>query len=197
MKKDVYIFIGQSGAGKGTQIELLQKKVHAYMPEKEVLHVQTGDMFRSLIAVPSTTATRTKECIDKGVLPPAFLGIHAWAHIFIERYNENQTVCIDGTPRIPDEVPILLSAIDFYDWHPHVIYLSVGDQWAFDHMRGRGRADDRDEEEVRGRIAWFHESVIPSLELLTAHPHVTLHTINGEQSVEAVHADVSRAIGLI
>ena len=107
MKQRVYIFAGHSGAGKGTQVKLFKQKAETLFPGVPVLHVQTGDMFRSLIQEDTETARRAKALIDQGLLPPAFLGVYAWAHMLINGYNGTQIVCIDGTPRIPEEVPLL------------------------------------------------------------------------------------------
>lgn len=196
MKQRVYIFAGHSGAGKGTQVELFKKKAQTLFPDIPVLHVQTGNMFRALVQKDTETAKRVKVLIDQGLLPPAFLGVYAWSEMLITEYTGAQIVCIDGTPRIPEEVPLLTGLFDFYEWDPHIIHIKVGDEWAFEHMKGRGRADDKDDEDVHHRISWFHTSVFPAIEALARHPRVTLHTVNGEQTIEKVHEDVCKELGL-
>ncbi len=195
MEKNAYIFIGQSGSGKGTQVALLIETL-GRKEKGDVLYLETGRRFRELIQEDLYTAKKTKALMDEGKLPPPFLGIHAWTHFLIEEYNGESAVIMDGTPRVPDEVPVLLSAARFYGWKPHVISIEVGDAWAHERMKGRARPDDQDEEKVAHRIEWFHESVIPTIELLTASPEVTFHRINGEQPIEAVHADICRSLGL-
>lgn len=196
MKPAVYIFIGQSGAGKGTQVALLKQKIETLDSDAKTYHLETGNMFRELIKTSGYTATRTKAFIDEGMLPPAFLGIHAWSHLLIQDYDGTQHVFIDGTPRIATEIPPLISAFEFYGWTPHVFYIQVSDEWAYEHIVGRGRADDKDTHDVWGRIQWFHESVIPAIELLKAAPQVIFHTIDGQQTIEAVHNDIVHELGL-
>ncbi len=133
----------------------------------------------------------------KGELPPSFLGVHAWSHSVIENYTGDQHVFIDGTPRVAEEVPALCSAFEFFGWDPHVINIEVGDKWAYDRLKARGRADDKDEMGVWGRIQWFHESVIPAVNLLKESPRVTFHTVSGEQSIEDVHKDICEELGLL
>lgn len=195
MEKNAYIFIGQSGSGKGTQVALLIETL-GRKEKGDVLYLETGRRFRELIQEDLYTAKKTKALMDEGKLPPPFLGIHAWTHFLIEEYNGESAVIMDGTPRVPDEVPVLLSAAHFYGWKPHVISIEVGDVWANERMKGRGRPDDQDEEKVAHRIEWFHESVIPTIELLKTSPAVTFHRINGEQTIEAVHTDICRSLGL-
>lgn len=195
MNKGVYIFIGQSGSGKGTQVDLLKKKILTLDKDAKIFDLETGKVFRELIAGSSYTSKRTKSFIDSGKLPPSFLGVHAWSHSIIENYNGDQYVFIDGTPRDAHEVPALCSAFEFFDWYPHIINIEVGDEWSYDRLKGRGRADDN-EASIWGRIQWFHESVVPAVELLKESPRVTYHTIYGEQTIECVHRDICHELGL-
>lgn len=196
MKKGVYIFIGQSGSGKGTQVELLKKKIQSLEPGAKVFDLETGNMFRQLIAGTTYTGKITRGMIEKGQLPPSFLGVHAWSHSIIENYTGDQHVFIDGTPRVAEEVPTFCSTFEFFDWYPHVINIKVSDEWAYEKLKSRGRADDSDEARLWGRIQWFHESVIPAIDLLKECPRVTFHSISGEQTVECVHKDICEELGI-
>ncbi|HVY36252.1 MAG TPA: nucleoside monophosphate kinase [Candidatus Paceibacterota bacterium] len=200
MNASIYIFIGQSGAGKGTQAALLQKRLKEVDPDRSVLYLETGRRFRELIQQNTFTAKRTKQIMDEGKLPPSFLGVHAWTHFFIEEYDGEGNVVVDGTPRVADEVPILLSACTFYGLKTHVILIEVSDEWAYEKTKSRAekehRADDQSERDIWGRIQWFHESVVPTIELLRASPIVTFHSVAGEQAIEAVHRDICIALGV-
>ena len=195
MSSNVYIFIGQSGAGKGTQGRLLEQKLKDFDKNSGVLYLETGARFRELIKSENFTARKTKEVMKAGKLPPSFLGIHAWTHFLIEDYDGASHVIIDGTPRVPEEVPIILSAAKFFEWNTHVIFIDVSDEWAHDKMSGRHRADD-DERDIWERIQWYHESVEPTIELLRNSPVVTFHCIHGEQTIDLVHRDICFELGL-
>lgn len=196
MNKGVYIFIGQSGSGKGTQVDLLKEKIRSQDPEASMFDLETGEVFRKLISSPTFTGQKTKEFIDNGKLPPSFLGIHAWSHSIIEDYNGDSHVFIDGTPRISEEVPALCSAFEFFDWNPHIINIEVSDEWSYERLKARGREDDKNEADIWGRIQWFHESVLPAIELLKKSPRVIYHSVFGEQTIEEVHRDICVALGL-
>lgn len=196
MEKAAYIFIGQSGSGKGTQAALLEQSIKASHPDTTLLHFETGTIFRSFIQTDSYTAHKTKEVMDQGMLPASFIGVHVWSHELINSYTGQDVVIIDGTPRVLEEVPILLSAAKFYGWNLQVIYLEVTDTWADERLRGRGRADDVVEHERTARLKWFHDNVMPAVEFLKTSSDCTVHTINGERSIEEIHQDICETLGL-
>lgn len=190
MATKAYIFIGQSGSGKGTQANLLEQKVRTDQGEAQILHFETGNIFRSFIQTDSFTAQKTKEVMDQGILPASFIGVHVWSHELIASYNGQEVVIIDGTPRVAEEVPILLSATKFYGWDTTVIYIEVSDAWANERLLGRGRADDLVDHERTARLKWFHDNVMPAVALLQASPDVKFLTVNGERSIEDIHRDI-------
>jgi adenylate kinase family enzyme len=190
MEKPHFIFfVGHSAAGKGTQAKLLKEYF-----DTEGIHpttiFETGARFRALIEGETYTQKKTRQYIEEGKLPPAFLGVSVWSNLLMEQYREGTHYIIDGTPRVPSEVALWESAFDFYDIHPHIIELVVGDEWAQEKMIHRGRADDKDIHDVKERVAWFHSSVTPAIELLEQNPRTTYTKINGEQTIEEVHADI-------
>ena len=192
MAQSAYVFIGQSGCGKGTQAHLLEAIIKK---DEKVLYLETGTKFRELIArTDNFTASRVRTMINNGKLPQPFLGIHAWTHMLIEEYDGLSKVIIDGAPRRAEEVPILLGAADFYNWQLEVVYIDVGDEWAYEKTHKRGRADDLKDKEVWGRIEWFHTTVVPTIELLEKAPGIRFHRIYGEQTIEEVHGDILRAL---
>lgn len=193
----VYIFVGRSGAGKGTQVALLEKKIKEIDPTKAVFIAETGKKFRALVDTDSYTGRRLRDIVNTGKLSPSFLGVHMWASSLIESYTGSGLVFMDGTPRKITEVPLLLSAIKFYGWKAHVINLSVSDEWAYDHIKIRGRVDDKvPDEDIWSRIRWFHTSVQPAIDMLRENPLIETHDIYGEQSIEEVHNDICYSIGL-
>lgn len=192
----VYLFIGQSGSGKGTQVALLKERILKDHPETKFFSIETGDKFRELIEGTSYTSQLTRNMMATGTLPPAFLGVHMWSHELIDDYDGTATVFIDGTPRVSDEVPLLLSAAEFYGWTIDVVCLHTTDQWAHARLKARGRKDDSTEHAISGRINWFHASVEPAIELLRESPLVHFHNINGEQTIEEVHKDICSSLNI-
>ena len=49
MSPQTFIFIGRSGCGKGTQAELLQKRVKEKDQSSEIFYLETGAYFREFL----------------------------------------------------------------------------------------------------------------------------------------------------
>ncbi len=196
MATKAYIFIGQSGSGKGTQAALLERSIQAKSPTGSILHFETGNIFRSFIETDSYTAQETKKVMEQGVLPASFIGVHVWSHELIASFTGQDAVIIDGTPRVAEEVPILLSASKFYGWETTVIFIDVGDTWADERLRGRGRSDDMVDHERQSRLKWFHDNVMPAVELLKVSPEVKFLAVNGERTIEEIHEEICASLKL-
>ncbi len=191
-KPQTYIFIGQSGCGKGTQAKLLEEWIKQNDVEKrEVFHLETGAKFREFFTTDSFTSKRATALGATGARQPDFLAIHIWSHVLIESYNGNQHLLIDGTPRSLAETTAFDSAMKFYDREkPTVIFINVSKQWSIDRLTARGRGDDKSQEEIEKRLAWFTKDVMPAVEWYRGHPEYHFVELNGEQSIEAVHAEL-------
>lgn len=190
MDKKFFIIIGRSGSGKGTQSDLLRGYLESKGAEK-VLHVTTGGNFRTFIKSGSHVANLSKAVNNKGGLQPEFLAVWNWASIFINNLTGVETVLLDGAPRKPFEVSVLHSAISFLEYtNPVVIYLDVSESISREHAQGRGRDDDKNEEELSARMSWFETDVLPALEMYRDDPRYHLIHVNGNQTVQEVHKEL-------
>jgi len=85
------LFIGPPGCGKGTQSQLLHE-------HHGLVHLSTGDMFRSAIAKKTPVGLKAKEFMDRGEYVPDAVVID------LIRHRLNDTDCqrgfiLDGFPR--------------------------------------------------------------------------------------------------
>lgn len=196
MDKQAYIFIGHSGSGKGTQARLLGEKIKEKYSSSSLFQIETGSIFREFIKSSDFTAQKTKEYMDEGRLPPAFIGIHVWSHQLISNYNNQRFVLIDGTPRISTEVPVLLSAAKFYNWNLNVIYLEISDKKSDERLARRGREDDREESDRLARIVWFNENVMPAIADLKNNEEVNFIVVDGEKTIEEIHLNICQKLNI-
>ena len=190
MNKQFFILIGRSGCGKGTQAELLQGALEKH-GIVQVVHITTGGGFRDFVARDTYVSELSRKINETGGLQPEFLAVWNWSNIFINTLKGNETVILDGAPRKPFEVHVLHSAIKFFGYDkPTVIYVDVSEKWAKERLLGRGRDDDKDEQGVAKRLEWFETDVLPALEEYMKDPRYKVLHINGEQTVEEVHAEI-------
>ena len=212
MQKQFFILIGRSGCGKGTQAELLQKALEDptsslgnskdYAGQGKgitnVVHITTGGGFREFVARDTYVSGLARSVNDAGGLQPEFLAVWNWSNIFINTLKGGETIILDGAPRKPFEVHVLHSAITFLGYEkPTVIYVDVSEKWAKERLLGRGRDDDKNEAEIARRLGWFETEVLPTLDVYNNDPRYTILHINGEQTIEEVHAEIIQKLDLV
>lgn len=194
MNKQAFIFIGRSGCGKGTQADLLMKAMKEKDPSREILYIQTGQEFRKFIAGDTVTEKKAKDIYDVGGLMPAFLTINMWVRPLVDKYNGNQHLFFDGTPRKPDEASILNSIFGFYGINkPYVINIEISPETALNRLLARKRVDDVTDE-IKKRLAWYETDVVPTLGYFKDNPNYNLLVIDGERSPEEIHRDIANRV---
>jgi len=194
MQHNTYIFFGRSGSGKGTQAQLLIESIR--QKGGEVVYVETGQKFREFMTGKTYTAKKTKEVMETGGLLPVFLPVWLWTNDLVQHYTGYEDIILDGVCRKLTEAPVLDSALKFYGIeHAHIIHINVSNTWAFDRMKGRGRADDSDEY-INSRLTWFDREVLPVLEYFKERKGYNFIDINGEQTIEEVFNELQQKLEL-
>jgi adenylate kinase family enzyme len=198
MKQITCIFFGKSGSGKGTQAELLIQYLKKHDSKNATVYIETGDGLRKLVKKGgSYTADLTHEVLSKGTLMPASLPIWVWSSILMgEIKTGKEHLVFDGVARRIEEAPILDQALQFYKMgKPHIILLDVPEHEATDRLIKRGRHDDL-HEKIKERLKWFDTDVMPSIHYFKKSPTCAFLHINGHQSIEKVHEDVLKELGI-
>jgi adenylate kinase len=199
------VLFGIQGSGKGTQAKLLAKELN-------LAHISTGDLFRSLSG---ELKTKVDAIINQGNLVPDELTLE----ILKERMSLpdcNNGFILDGFPRNIKQAEMLnqITEIDF------AIEISISDEESMKRLLGRRsckpcnkeyninipflapkngelcdlckkplfkRADDN-ESGIAKRLEIYHNDTEPMLKYYKS------IKINGEQSIEAVFADIVKSI---
>ena len=189
------IFIGRSGCGKGTQAALLRERINRLDSEKRhILYVETGEHFRRFINGNSFSSKLSKQAYEFDLRQPDFLACWMWSNILIEELEENMHLIFDGAPRALSEAQMLTSSLYFYKREkPTVIFLNVSRKWSETHLLKRGRKDDINIGKIDKRLDWFDRDVMPAVEYFRDNPYYRFFEINGEQSIEKVHAEIIAA----
>ncbi len=193
MNKKVFIFIGKSGSGKGTQAKLLIEKLGT--KNESVYYVSTGDEFRRVFAMNTYSSNKIKSIVDQGLFCPSFAAVSMWTNALFRDLKENEHIIIDGTPRSVSEAMVLDTLFPFYEAEPVVIYIDVSRKWATEKLLGRARHDDT-YDGIASRLDLFDSEIVPIVDMYKSRENIVVHQINGEQSVEAVHTDLMLALGI-
>jgi len=198
--QNIFIFIGRSGSGKGTQVDLFKK----YLEEREskqadplsIFHLSTGDSFRSFIKSDSYSSELSREILDKGGLQPSFLAIWIWGQVFIDNVKGKEHIITDGFPRALNEAKILDTAISFYKKTPVVVYLNLSEESVYKRLLLRQRHDDN-REAIGERMSYFKNDVLPVVEYYKNNPDYNFVEIDGEPSIEEIQRDIVSKISKI
>lgn len=189
-----YVFFGIVGAGKGTQIELL-KKLIAERDSRKIVYAYPGNEYRALVSGDSYTGSIVRAKLDRGELQPDFLTIGVFTDILVRELIPDCHLIADGYPRTLGQEEAFVSAMEFYKReNVEIVYIEVSKEEVIARMKLRGRTDDTDEGITR-RFYEYETHVIPAMQALKARGY-SLHTINGAQTIEAVHGDIVKALGL-
>ena len=188
--------MGRSGSGKGTQASLLMNLLKKIDPGHPSMSIETGKELRNFIKEPNYTAQVTKTGMEKGELMPEFMPIYLWGKLFVSEYTGNEYLFFDGTPRRLMEAKVLDSVFPFFKLaKPSVIYLDVEHEESVKRLVSRGRELDG-HAEIEKRRGWFEVDVKPTIEYYRTNPNVNFLDIDGERSIEEIHADIVKRLGL-
>jgi|WetSurMetagenome_2_1015567.scaffolds.fasta_scaffold223042_2 adenylate kinase len=210
------VLLGPPGAGKGTQAEILVKKLL-------VPHISTGDMFRAAISNNTDLGREAKTYMDKGALVPDEVTVG------IIRDRISQSDCregflLDGFPRTLAQAEALDQLLIDMNWSlDAVINISVPLPRLIDRLTGRRmcrkcgtiyhllynapevenvcdacggelyQRDDDKEETVKSRLNVYSAQTEPLIGYYREKG--LLHDINGDQPINAVLADLGAALG--
>ena len=207
------ILLGAPGAGKGTQAEIISKKLN-------IPTISTGNMLREAMKNGTELGLKVKNFMDNGQLVPddVVIGI---VEERVAREDCKNGYILDGMPRtIPQAAALEERGIHF----DAVVSIEISDDVIEKRMTGRRvcgscgasyhvvanppkvegvcnvcaselviRKDDKPET-VRNRLKIFHEETEPLKHFYEALG--TLKLVDGNQPIEAASQDILAALGM-
>lgn len=183
------IFMGPQGSGKGTQV----KKLHERLVEegKKVFLLDTGAALRRFSEEKGELQEKVKASLARGELQPVFLIVYILGRELVAHASGYDYLVIDGSPRTRLQAEVLDSAFGLLGCEEgvHVCWIEVSDAEALERLLKRGRNDDT-REGIAKRLAWSRENANAILDFYAKSTSYAVHSINGQQSPEAVHADI-------
>lgn len=189
-----FIFIGRSGCGKGTQVELFKNNL-AEKTGAKILHIETGSFFREFLKNNSSyTQELSKGIVDTGGLMPAAMPIAFWVNYLINNFTGKEKLIFDGCPRKLTEAELLDGMLKFYGIKNYkVVHINTSKKWCVDRLTARGRKDDTPEG-IEKRMTWYEKDVMPCIEFFNNNKDCEVIDVNGEQTIEEVHAELMNKV---
>lgn len=195
MFPQTFVMYGASGSGKGTQAKILSEYLKEKDPGRGVLHISTGRILREFVKDHNTfIIQKTEKVMKEGGLLEAFIPIWAWVRFLIENYTGEEHLIFDGVARKKEEIPVLDGTLRFLERkNPNLLFLNVSEEEAARRLLKRGRSDD-EAEDIKSRLGWFRESVIPLLDYYRKSEYFEFFDINGDETPEEIHQEIIKKI---
>ncbi len=191
-----FAFLGIAGSGKGTQVDLLIKYLKDNNISDDIIHAYLGQEFRNIAKSDTATSHIIANLIDEGKMVPNFFTDAVFLNLLISRLKEDTFVITDGYPRSVEQSLTFERTMHFYGRDIiHVVYIKVSKEEAIKRMKLRNRKDDTDEG-IEQRVEFFLANIDPAIVYYNNKPNYVVHIINGEQSIEDVHSDIIKSLGI-
>ena len=207
------ILLGPPGAGKGTQAEILNKKLN-------IPTISTGNILRAAVKNGTPVGLKAKEYMDAGKLVPDEVIIGVISERLAEADCQSGYI-LDGVPRtIPQAEALEKAGIDF----DAVVSIEISDEEIVERMAGRrvcascgapyhvknlppkvegvcdkcggkleARADDKPEV-VRDRLKVYHDETAPLKDFYAARS--LLKAVDNQPTVAETTTVILKALGL-
>ena len=216
----VLVFLGKSGAGKGTQLDMFKDRMGFDF-------IGSGDLLRARKKDEDFTGKKIASVIDNGGLIETPVVFSLWMSEF-ERLKDKELelkgIVIDGSPRKIREAYLMDEALSWYEWNDNfkVILIDVSNEEVLSRIANRRickqcgeivpyvgdlkrltncpecggelikRPEDSEQESVKKRLEWFDLEVGPVIDFYKEKNKLVV--INGNQAIEDVYSDILRAI---
>jgi adenylate kinase len=190
------IFFGISGAGKGTQADLLVRHLAGVDPNRTVLRADQGALLRARAEQDDELGRRITAIMAAGKLVPNFVATSLLAEYVSSHFSSGAHFVFDGVARYDLQARMFDELMVFFDRPDYtIIVLELSVEEARKRLARRGRGDEVSEEQTRNRFRWWAEKTLPAIAMLEKTGR-KVYRIDGSLPVEQVHKMILQSLGL-
>lgn len=196
-KIQTFIFIGRSGSGKGTQLELLREYLKSNNENILIKSIVMGDIFRAFFKEPGYVQDIARDVsMNQGKFQPNFLTDALFVRSVIDIVDEKSILFFDGYPRNISQLEIIEELLKYVKReNPVVINIEVSRDNVKNRMLARGRGDDN-EKAIESRLDEYDKFIVPMIEVLKSDSFFKYFEINGEGTIEEIHNNLIKSLNL-
>ena len=175
------LLIGAPGAGKGTQAELLAKRLG-------ITHISSGDLLRQHVRDNTTLGQTIKAYVDHGDLVPDSAVLDMLRKPVVAAAEAGGYV-LDGFPRTVDQAKAAFAVVQPLGAEVQAaVHLDVPREELVRRLLARGRGSDDTEDVIRHRLQVYQENTVPLLAYYAGREW--MFAVDGAQPPETVHHDI-------
>jgi adenylate kinase len=175
------LLIGAPGAGKGTQAELLAKRLG-------ITHISSGDLLRQHVRDSTTLGETIRSYVDHGDLVPDGVVMDMLRKPVVAA-SETGGYVLDGFPRTVEQAKAAFAVAQPLGAEVQAaVHLDVPTAELVRRLLYRGRGSDDTEAVIEHRLQVYEENTVPLLEYYAGREW--MFTVDGAQPPEVVHSDI-------
>ncbi len=197
MQPQTLIFVGRSGAGKGTQLDLLKKYISEKYPNNKIQSLDMGGIYREFFSHDGEVQKIAKDLsMNQGKFQPDFLTNSLFVARAVMIMDLESHLFIDGFPRSVNQLDTLKQLLNYVGRvNPIVVNIEVPREEVKKRMLARGRGDDAPEK-IESRLGEYDRTVVPLLDVIKSDFSLKYIEINGESTPDEIHKDLVNKLSL-
>ncbi len=189
-----FLFFGPSGAGKGTQVKLLEDYLKS-KSDREIVKLDMGARLREVVQEGRYAGRKIDSIISQGQFLPGTVPVYFMYDFLIENFRPEMTLLADGVVRSAVQAQAFHEAMYFFEHEDYeIIFINLSDESITKRLLGRGRNDDTPEG-IKKRIEQYKDQVYPLLDLFRSFGKEIIE-IDGEPDIDTVHKSILKALNI-
>ncbi len=186
MKPTIVLMMGKTGSGKGTQSELLAKKLGYKI-------FSTGDEFRKLRERQDVLGEKVRAEYDKGLLMPYWFASYLFEDALLKLPPTQGLVC-EGVGRKEPEARLFNDVATWLGRDYRVFELTVTDEEVIKRQLLRNRPDSNTVGILKVRLDEYRNNTAAAIAFFKSIGKVT--DVDGMGTPEDIHANIMKELGL-